>query len=119
MIMPPRIVSLAGLFSHKKVAVFLYAASAMVVSALLPTAPAWAQQQCAPRQILVDVLREKYEEVPVSRGIASGNLLEVFTNADRSTWSIVIHTPSGQSCVVASGEHWQGNLSVEPAGMDL
>jgi len=78
------------------------------------------QPTCLPHDELESVLLEKYEEVPVSRGVTSnGHLLEVFTNAARSTWTVVIHIPDGRSCAVSNGEHWQDALPVEPAGLDL
>ncbi len=46
-------------------------------------------------------------ESQVAIGIANnGRLVEVFSAGDGSTWTIVMTTPQGKSCVVASGEDW-------------
>ena len=38
---------------------------------------------------------------------ASGRLFEVFAAEDGATWTMVITTPEGASCVIAVGEEWQ------------
>jgi hypothetical protein len=37
----------------------------------------------------------------------AGNLLEVLSADDGSTWSIIVTTPDGMSCLVATGEAWK------------
>ena len=53
-------------------------------------------------------LAETYGEEPRAIGvIANGSLLEVLAGPDGATWSILITTPQGRSCLVAAGEAWR------------
>ena len=78
-------------------------------SALAQSQPA----QCNTRDVIVGLLSEKYSELPVAVGLANnGGLVEVLSSSDGSTWSIIITSPKGMSCLVAAGEAWQ-SLSPE------
>ena len=77
----------------------------------LPSA-ALAQSACLPRDKMADHLANRYNERPVSMGLeASGKLIELFTAADGSTWTLVMSLPDGPACVVAAGVEW---MSREP-----
>jgi hypothetical protein len=73
------------------------------------TAEVRAQQsRCGPRQELVEVLRKKYRETPVAAGVTlSGGLVELLAQPDGATWTIMVTTPEGTSCLVAAGEGWR------------
>ena len=61
---------------------------------------------CASHSELTALL-EKHGESQVAAGLTSGGgLLEVFATEDGSTFTIVITTPHGTSCVVESGRDW-------------
>lgn len=67
-----------------------------------------AAPQCNERQIVLDLLKQKYDEEPTSTGVANnGGLVEVFTSPSGETWSIILTNPKGYSCLVAAGEGWQ------------
>jgi len=67
-----------------------------------------AQPACLGHDKLVQMLDGRYSERPVAFGLeASGRLFEVFAAEDGATWTMVITTPEGASCVVAVGEEWQ------------
>jgi hypothetical protein len=69
---------------------------------------ALAQPQCDTRDAVIAVLSEKYKENPVALGVThNGGLIEILTNGDGSTWSIIVTTPQGMSCLVAAGSDWQ------------
>lgn len=56
---------------------------------------------------MLALLAGKYDEVPSAIGIASGGgLVEVLTS-DSGSWTIIVTSPHGQSCVVAAGEAWK------------
>jgi hypothetical protein len=43
--------------------------------------------------------------------------VEVLSTGDGETWSIIITSPKGMSCLVAAGEGWrmfEGQLALEP-----
>jgi len=71
-------------------------------------APASAQSACVAHDELARMLDGKYSERSVAVGLeASGRLFEVFAADDGATWTMVITTPEGSSCVIAVGNEWQ------------
>ncbi len=78
-------------------------------------APAQAQQACAPRDTVLAHLASKYHEAPVAVGVTNkGGLIEVLSTPDGKTWTIIVTSPQGLSCMVAAGEDWQ---SFNPIGV--
>lgn len=68
---------------------------------------------CEERTALLEVLTGRYDETPAALGIASsGGLVEVLTSGS-GTWTIIVTSPQGVSCVVAAGEIWR-NFRTEP-----
>ena len=64
--------------------------------------------QCTVRETAMKNLASKYDEVPVHIGLTnSGAIIEVTTSTDGESWSIILTTPAGVSCMVAAGEHWE------------
>ena len=88
---------------YRKYGVFAF------LGALLSAAPADAQQlQCSQRAIVLTTLSDKYAEKPVAMGLASnGGVLEVLSNNEGGTWTIIVTMPNGVSCMVAAGENWE------------
>jgi hypothetical protein len=69
---------------------------------------------CGARPDVVALLASDFREQPSSVGVTGdGQLLEVLTNEDGATWSIVLTDKRGQSCIVATGEGWQ-NRKADP-----
>lgn len=67
-----------------------------------------AQPQCAPRSEVLQTLQRKYSEAPVALGVThNGGLVEVLSTNGGATWSIIVTTPQGMSCLVAAGEGWR------------
>ena len=86
-------------------------AAAAVLSAPETTAraqtPAQAQQ-CDQRAKVIGHLAQKYQEAPVAIGVTtSGGMVEVLTSGDGGTWTIILSSPNGTSCLVAAGEGWR------------
>lgn len=87
------------------------AALALAITTLAITttaaSPAAAQAICAPHADLTELLGKRYKEQTVAIGIANnGRLMEVYSSKDGSTWTIIMTTPQGESCVVADGKSW-------------
>lgn len=62
---------------------------------------------CEERTALLETLADKYHDMPAALGLASnGGLLEVLTSAGGS-WTIIVTSPHGVSCVLAAGESWK------------
>lgn len=81
----------------------LLAAAAVVVSSAALAAPV-----CDTRDKLLELMSLKYSEVPIAMGIgAGGGLVEVLSREEGLTWSIIITSPKGWSCIVSTGEAWR------------
>ncbi len=89
-----------------------FLALALLALGALPLGPGPASAQGAPavcraRDGLLSQLERKYGEVPVAIGVADGRLIELLTAKDGMTWTIILTSPQGRSCLIASGEGWQ------------
>lgn len=82
-----------------------------MLATILTVAPTAALAQsgfCGPRSTVVEDLAEKYQEAPVAIGVTSGGgLVEVLSSSDGETWTIIVSTPEGVSCLIAAGEGWR------------
>ncbi|MFQ5774209.1 MAG: hypothetical protein ACE5GS_06815 [Kiloniellaceae bacterium] len=77
-------------------------------AAFLLLHPAAAQPACAPRAQVLAWLGATYGEAPVAAGVTGGGeLLEVLARADGTSWTILVTSPLGRTCVVAAGEGWR------------
>ena len=86
--------------------------SAAFVAAFFVPSAAWAEPQCNTRESVLRQLADKYGEAPVALAVThNGGLLEVIAQPGGQTWSIIITSPQGMSCLVAAGEGWR---QVEP-----
>lgn len=62
---------------------------------------------CVDREEAVNTLDKRYGERLYHQALTSkGNLLEVFINEEASTWTVVMSTPEGLSCLMSAGEDW-------------
>lgn len=69
---------------------------------------AFGVPQCGERGIALEHLKNKYKEVVVGRGVTSaGGLVELLTSENGETWTIIVSTGKGVSCMVAAGEGWR------------
>ncbi len=79
-------------------------AFAVMMSFALPTA---AQNLCGERVDIIDTLKKRYHEVPVSMGLAgNGGVVEIFAST-KGSWTIIVTRPTGVACVVSAGEAWE------------
>ncbi len=71
---------------------------------------------CNDRDKVLEMLSMKYKESPVAAGITNtGGLVEVLTGKKGGTWTIIITSPQGMSCLLAAGEGWR-NIKQVPLG---
>ena len=86
-----------------KLAAWLGLACLLVLVAL----PALAQQvmQCGERKVIVAALADKFGETRRSVGLQQGRgLIEVYASDKTGTWTILVTSPAGRSCLIAAGE---------------
>ncbi|MEM6637147.1 MAG: hypothetical protein AAF667_14795 [Pseudomonadota bacterium] len=78
-------------------------------------------RNCGPRDTVVERLTNGYGETRQSIGIGANNsVIEVFASAETGTWTITVTMPTGQTCLVASGEAFELlDEELTPAGAQL
>lgn len=63
---------------------------------------------CGKRDAMVNRLTKTYGEVRQSMGLAANNsVLEVFASDETGTWTIIVTTSRGVTCLVASGQAFE------------
>ena len=73
-------------------------------SILSPIQGSVLQAICADRDSLLEQLYTRYDELPIGVGVANGKLLEILSSKNGETFTILITTAKGQSCLIASGD---------------
>ncbi len=80
----------------------------LVAGFILFGATASAHVPCNQRAKIVTLLEGKYKEVPVAIGVnGKGHLVEVLSSEHGRTWTIIVTSPAGISCVISTGEGWR------------
>ena len=75
---------------------------------LILSFPVQAQAVCLPADKVESLLGDRYGERVVGKGIAQpGVLIEHWINAEKGTFTFVVTTPDGISCITSVGEDWQ------------
>ena len=69
------------------------------------------EYQCT-RRAVERLSRRSTTDVPrfplgPSMGQCCGGVVEILTSPDGNTWTIIVTTPQGMSCLVAAGEGWR------------
>ena len=84
-----------------------FVAALLVGGAIATANPAVAQTICGERDDFLSQLNKRHGETPSSIGLSSsGQVLEVLTSKD-GTWTILMTSPQGRTCLVAAGEAWE------------
>jgi len=75
-------------------------------------------RNCAPREVVVERLAEKYGESRKAIGIGQqGMVMETFASAESGSWTITVTMPTGMTCLMASGQSFELlNDAVPPSG---
>lgn len=91
-------------------------AAAAVLIATTTEAGAQSPRNCGPRDAVVQRLVDGYGETRHSVGLGSNNaMFEVFASADTGSWTILVTSPGGVSCLVASGQSFETVVEALPA----
>lgn len=86
--------------------------SAMAACLALPA----HAQSCAPREKVVEQLGNKFGETRQSMGLGSNNsVVEVFASHETGSWTIIVTSVNGVSCLVASGQAFEPIAEMLPA----
>ena len=88
------------------------------VSLFISTGSATAEQICVPRDRAVNQLEKQFQENVSGRGLTVNGrqMIELFVS-ETGSWTVLASDPAGFSCVIVSGESWQGTATLigEPA----
>ena len=86
----------------------MYSSVLVAVVVFLVSSAAVAQVLCDQRDKIVEWLAVNYKEAPIATGVSSeGSLIEVLSTHDGDTWTAIVTSPDGNSCVIASGQGWR------------
>lgn len=82
--------------------------AATALAFVLPMAASAQNQNCAPREVVVERLADRYGESRQAIGLGSNNaVVEVFANTEGGSWTITVTMPNGITCLVASGQAYE------------
>ncbi len=86
----------------------MYSTALLALAIFLVSSAAVAQVSCGQRDKIVEWLAVEYKEAPIATGVSSkGSLIEVLSTHDGDTWTVIVTSPDGDSCVIASGQGWR------------
>jgi hypothetical protein len=86
----------------------MYSMMLFAVAGILVSSVAMAQVPCDQRDKIVEWLAVKYKEAPIATGVSStGSLIEVLSTHDGETWTLIVSSPDGNSCLIGSGQGWR------------
>ncbi|MEO0370739.1 MAG: hypothetical protein AAF231_04705 [Pseudomonadota bacterium] len=78
-----------------------------------------AAQNCAPREVVIERLADRYGESRQSVGLGSNNaVVEVFASQETGTWTITVTSVNGLTCMVASGQSFETLTEAVPLAGD-
>lgn len=90
-------------------------AGALVFGMAAAAPPAGAVTVCAERQLITGQLAEDFGEHPVAMGLSGPEkLIEIWSTDSGETWTILLTTPKGASCILGSGTDWLPVTPIEP-----
>ena len=73
---------------------------------------AQAEMLCGEREQIVGELKKTWQEDRTAIGLSnSGGVLEVFSS-EQGTWTLLLTTPEGQTCMIGAGEHWETQVAL-------
>lgn len=86
---------------------YIIIAAIALLSMFITAQKANAQAVCGERAKFIETLAKQHQEAPTSIGMTSnGQIIEVLTSA-KGSWSIIITSPQGKTCLVATGDAWE------------
>ena len=86
----------------------MYKTILLAVVFALMSSVAMAQVQCGQRENIVKWLAAKHKEGSIAFGVTTkGSLIEVLSTKNGETWTIIVTSSEGSSCIVAVGEGWR------------
>lgn len=87
---------------------------------LMATAPPAVAMGCGPRDDIVERLKGRFDEALVAAGLESATerrerMLEIWTNPENGSYTVLLTDPGGTSCIVGYGFEFR-NFDLPPDG---
>jgi len=77
------------------------------IATVIGATSASAEMFCGEREKIVGELKETWREDRTAIGLSNnGGVLEVYAS-EAGTWTLLLTTPEGQTCMIGAGEHWE------------
>ncbi|MEM8774497.1 MAG: hypothetical protein AAGF53_05650 [Pseudomonadota bacterium] len=84
-------------------------AAGAAIAVLVTSTSAWAAK-CANRDLVIERLQSKYSESLAAGGLQkfsdTEHVVEVWASAETGTFTVMLTSPNGLSCVMATGTDW-------------
>ncbi len=89
----------------------LFGLVAFIVAMILTGIAYAVPPTCAPADVVAYHLETEYRETLMNFGRVNGDVvLKLYTTPTGSTWTVVLDTDGGVSCLVAAGKKWRDRL---------
>ena len=101
---------------HQKIFTLIATLAAISLVVIVALAPRVAHAQtstrsavlpCGDTKEILKVLSEKYGEAPIGIGINTQGEMATLFVSKKGTYTFVISSPNGQSCVMSGGTDWE------------
>lgn len=80
----------------------------VVAAALIAAVPSVAAQTvCGTRDVVLKQLSSDFQEAPVGIGVAANGAVVELLTSTAGTWTLIVTTPKGPTCLMGTGEGWQ------------
>ena len=79
--------------------------SALIVAVASFSLPTHAQMICGLRDDMGKMLDQRFSEQPKAAGLAGEQIVELLVS-ENGSWTILVTSADGRSCVVTGGEEW-------------
>lgn len=80
----------------------------ILTAALIAAASsAAAETLCGTRESVLSQLASEYQEAPVGIGLASNGAVVELLTSNTGSWTLLVTTPRGPTCLMGTGEAWQ------------
>ncbi len=85
-----------------------------LVTFAAPASSQFSPQFCAPRDVVVDRLKNEFAESRVMLGSAGRGtmMVETYANKASGSWTLVTTTPQQLSCMMIAGQNWYATKPV-------
>lgn len=83
--------------------------AALALAATVSLAGTAAQAaECGSRDLIIKQLGKQFAEERRATGMMRrSGVMEIYVSKEKGTWTVLLTTPRGRTCIVAAGEMWE------------